>query len=804
MRKYLYLKQVFGIITLSLLAWPLNAQKIVQTIRGSVIEFDSKLPLPGATVAVYHDSVLIGGSTSDINGQFRIDHIAVGRYTVKATFLGYLSQIVPDVVVNSSRQTILNFDLHESVQQVEEVVISGQGRKGQALNELASVSARVFSIDETDRYAGSRGDPARMASNYAGVVGNNDASNDIIIRGNSPLGLLWRCEGVNIPNPNHFVVAGTTGGPVGMLNNHILANSDFLTGAFPAEYGNAISGVFDLNMRNGNNENHEFSAQLGILGAEADAEGPVFRKKGSSYIAAYRYSTLSVINKLGINIGTDAIPYYQDFSFKTNFPINRKTNLSVFGIGGKSFVDLVKSTQKTPNPNDIYGNENSDEHFESRMGVMGLNITRSLNDKTFVRFTLSASGEHTNNDVHLIVRHVENGLYVIDSIYMSQGYLMNQAKYGASWVINQKINSRNSLNYGFYLDNYVFNFMDSVFRPVDTRFSSRLHYRGNALLGQPYFQWQFRFSDAFTINSGIHVQWFSLNNSYSIEPRAGFRWALENKRILSFGIGRHSMLLPTYIYFAGTEQPNGSINQPNRNVGFIKSDHVVAGFEKYFTQNLHLKIEAYYQHLFDVPVERKSSSYSLINEGEDLYRFFPDSLVNKGTGRNYGLELTLEKFFSQNYFIMFSGSLFDSKYRGSNGQLHNSSFNANYVANLLATREFHLGKKNKTDLGIGAKITMAGGKHYSPIDTIASQLMGEPVPIDSLRNTLQVKPYFRADMRVSYKINTEKVTHEIGLDLVNLFNIRNIFSIRYVGGKDPLREEYQLGFLPIFYYRIEF
>jgi len=215
-------------------------------------------------------------------------------------------------------------------------------------------------------------------------------------------------------------------------------------------------------------------------------------------------------------------------------------------------------------------------------------------------------------------------------------------------------------------------------------------------------------------------------------------------------------------------------------------------------------MEVYYQHLFNIPVERKSSSYSLINEGEDLYRFFPDSLVNKGSGRNYGLEMTLEKFFSRNYFIMFSGSLFDSKYRGSNGQLHNSSFNANYVANLLATREFHIGKKNKTVVGIGSKITMAGGKYYSPIDTLASQQMGEPVPIDSLRNTLKVKPYFRADMRISYKINTEKVTHEIGLDLVNLFNTRNVFSIRYVGGNNPMREEYQIGFLPIFYYRIEF
>jgi len=779
------------------------AQNLTQTIRGNILEADSHLPLPGATVAVYQDSTLVGGSISDVKGQFRIEKVPVGRYTVTASFIGYDPVSIPDVLVNSARQTILNLELRESITQVNEVVVTGKGRKGEPLNKLASVSARAFSIDETDRYAGSRGDPARMASNYAGVLGNNDASNDIIIRGNSPMGLLWRIEGVNVPNPNHFAVAGNTGGPVGILNNHVLANSDFFTGAFPAEYGNTVAGVFDLNMRNGNNEQHELSAQIGFLGVEANAEGPINRRRGSSYLAAYRYSTLALFDNFGVNIGTDAVPYYQDLAFKINLPLDDRTHISLFGLGGTSKADIIKSDDISPDPTQIYGNQDSDEKFRSRMGAMGLSFSRSLSPNTYLKITASTTGEHTNNDINFIVRHVENDTFVIDSIYRQLGYWFDQVKYGLSVVLNHRFNSRNTINYGVYSDLYQYDFVDSIFDISVKDFITRVNNRGFAELLQPYFQWQYRPTEEITLNAGLHGQWLSLNNnSLSIEPRLGMRWQLSSTQIFSFGIGRHSQMLPTYIYFAGRELPGNIVSQPNVNLGFLKSDHFIVGYDQYFTSNLHLRLEAYYQHLFNIPVTVKPGSYSVLNEGNELDRFFPDSLQSTGTGRNYGLELTLEKFFSRNYFFMLTGSLFDSKYRGSDGQMYNTVFNAHYVVNLLATREFHWGAKRDSRMGIGGKITWAGGKRYTPIDVDSSNAIGRAVMIDSLRNTLQVPDYFRADLRIDYKLNTKHLSHEIGLDLVNLFGIQNVFKITYIGGTEPLREEYQLGFLPIFYYRI--
>ena len=241
--------------------------------------------------------------------------------------------------------------LEEKINNIGEVVVKASAKKAEAQNELAMVSARTFSVEETERFAGSLGDPARMVANYAGVMTQNDSRNDIIIRGNSPSGVLWRMEGIEIPNPNHFGAQGTTGGPVSMVNNNLLTNSDFLTGAFPAEYGNALAGAFDLNLRSGNSTEHEFTGQVGFNGFELGAEGPLLKLKNgqnASYLANYRYSTLEVIDKMGFNVGTGAaIPEYQDITFLVDVPGTKTGRIKLFGLWGKSFIALGRDLSDT-------------------------------------------------------------------------------------------------------------------------------------------------------------------------------------------------------------------------------------------------------------------------------------------------------------------------------------------------------------------------------------------------------------------------------------------------------------------------
>ena len=318
------------------------SQNYVQTVRGSLTDKDSNAPLWGASVVVVNSSPLIGALT-DSAGNFKLINVPVGRHTLKITFIGYEDIVLPELLVSTGKETVLNLEMKEKVNSMKTVTINADKIKDKALNPMATVSARSFNVEETGRYAACIDDPSRMAQSYAGVSSNGDESNEIIIRGNSPRGLLWRLEGIEIPNPNHFSNGqGDSGGGVCMLSNNMLSNSDFFTGAFPAEYGNALSGVFDINLRKGNSEKREYAFQLGVLGMEASAEGPFSNTGKSSYLFSYRYSTLDFLYKIGINVAGNIVPKYQDMQFNIYLPTAKAGKFNLWGLGGTS------NTSNTP------------------------------------------------------------------------------------------------------------------------------------------------------------------------------------------------------------------------------------------------------------------------------------------------------------------------------------------------------------------------------------------------------------------------------------------------------------------------
>ena len=776
-----------------------------QTVRGAVTDKEAKFGLTGATVALFKDSTLVSGAAADIDGNFRLDNVPVGRYTLRVRYIGYLPFEMKNLIVNAGKETVLSIELEESGQKIEEVEVTANLKEG-AVNEMTSVSARTFSVEETNRYAGSRGDPARMASNFAGVQGADDSRNDIVVRGNSPMGVLWRLEGVDIPNPNHFAIEGTTGGPVSILNNKVLGNSDFMTGAFPAEYGNSIAGVFDLRMRNGNNEKYEFTGQLGFLGTELTAEGPFSKKHRASFLVNYRYSTLKLFESLSIPIGTGAVPNYQDGAFKLNFPMKNGSSLSWFGVAGASNIDIVVSKYTEPS-DELYGEDSRDQYFRTGMGVSGLVYSKSINTNTYFRAVLAGSHRYSKSKHDLVYRDTT---FAIDSIVPKMGYRNEENRYSFNFFFNRKLGSRHTLKIGAYNDYYTNFLTDSIHSEITFRFYNRQDYSGTSMLFQPYAQWKFKATEKLVLNAGVHGQYFTLNGSSSVEPRAGLRWNFAPTQTLSFGVGMHSQLLPAYIYYTHLPSNNPPYVLHNKDLGFMRSNHAVLSYDLSISENMRLKAETYYQMLYDVPIEKRSSSFSVLNQGSGFSRFFPDTLLNEGTGTNYGIELTLERFFAKSYFFMITGSLFDAKYTGSDGVERNTDFNTKYAVNALGAKEFRLGEKQS--LQVGLKVTAAGKRWFTPIDTAASRLESDEVLVDSLRNTQQFSSsYFRLDLKVNWKFNAakKKITHEIGLDLVNLTNRKNILGLTYT--PDPLKpdanpvvEQYQLGFLPLFYYSIDF
>ncbi len=794
-------------ISLIILSFPAYNQEVVTNLRGIVTDSETKGFLTGAQIFLIRDSATIGGGTADENGEYRIRNIPVGRYKVAIIHPGYSSRSIPNVIMDSGKETILDVELSEAVQELEEVLITVGGR-GDAINDMTTVSARRFSVDEAGRYAGSRGDPARMAANFAGVQGTDDTRNDLVIRGNSPLGVVYRLQGINIPNPNHFAVTGSAGGPIGMLNNKVLANSDFMTGAFPAEFGNGTAGAFDIALRNGNYNSPEMTIQAGNFGAELTGEGSFTKTGRASYLFNARYATLEFFQAVGIDIGTTAIPKYADMAFKLNFPTAAGNNFSVWGLGGFSMIDFIVSDQKTAaEAREIFATGFRDSYFRSGMGVAGMSYLHIIGENTYLKFSAAISREYTHGEEYDVWRHTEgaDSHFVVDSITTWFGYNNNTYKNSSNITVNHKINSRHSLRTGIITDVYDINLIDSI--ASDTfGFRRRYDIVGRHVLMQPFFQWKYNAGEKVTINSGIHGQYFSLNNnSLALEPRVGMSWRFAKSQALNLGTGMHSGMQPLYQYFLQQIQPNGSYIRPSTGMGFSKSIHLIAGYDRAFGENVRIRLESYYQYLYSIPTDTATASFSLLNQGSGFNRFFPGKLVNQGTGRNTGIEFTLEKFFSRKWFMLFTSSLFDSRYEGNNGRIYNTDFNSNYIFNLLGTREFAWGNKQKSSLGIGGKLTYAGGKRYSPIDTAASLAALDEIYSDTEKNTFQFKPYFRFDLKINYKLNARKFTHDIGLDLVNLTGYQNLLTFKYTGRQpdffDPV---YQLGFLPVFYYRMDF
>ena len=782
----------------------LSLAQISQNIRGTIIEKETRSEIAGANISILSNSLSGFNAQSDANGNFRLDAVPVGRHTLKITYIGYHEVIMPNVIVNSGKETILTIEMVEAVNKLEEITVIQ--KKGEANNDMSSVSTRNFNMEEANRYAGSRGDPARMASNLAGVNGADDSRNDIVIRGNSPSGVLWRVEGINIPNPNHFAVPGTTGGPVSILNNKIFGNSDFMTGAFPAEYGNTNSGVFDIRLRNGNNEKHEFTAQFGILGMELAGEGPLNKKTGATYLFTYRYSTLKVLAGLKLPIGTSAVPAYQDASFKLNFPTKKAGNFSFFGIAGTSEI-FVKLSDKKYDEIELYGDNNRDQYLKTSMGVLGFSHSKSINEKTLIKTTLAAYGQEVVANDQIFYR--DKITYVTDTIFPKMNYTFRFGKYAFNTNLTHKFNAKTTLKTGVIAEYLLFNLRDSNMIESINKWDVRENYVGNTMLLQPFVQVKYKPSDKVAINLGLHGQYLTLNGSKSIEPRLGMRWNFANTQWLSFGYGMHSQMQPNYIYFHQVLNQSGKYEIVNKNLDFTRAQHFVLGYEKKIKSSSRIIIETYYQALYNVPVDTFRSSYSSLNQGNMFDPPYPGKLVNKGTGYNAGVEFTFERFFDRSFFFLFSACLYQSKYKGSDGVERNTDYSGNFIANVVAGKEFKIGSGGNKVFTVSGKVTRAGGRRYSPVNVDASSAVGHMVEIDSLRNSLQFRDYFRVDMKIGYKVSSKKLTHEIAIDLVNIFNIKNILGLTYAPdpnnpGGSPIKEEYQLGFLPLFYYKVDF
>ena len=754
-----------------------------QTIKGIITDVASGETIPFATIVLIETPDK--GGTSDGNGKFHIEDVPVGRHSVKASHLGYEPAIIKEIMVSSAKEVFLEISLKESVQTLDEVVIRPRINKEQPLNKMAATGARMISVEEASRYAGGVDDPGRLVSSFAGVSADG-MSNGISIHGNAPHLLSWRMEGVEIPNPNHFADISILGGGIlSSLSAHVLGNSDFLTGAFPAEYSNAVSGVFDVKLRNGNNQNFEHTAQVGTLGFDFASEGPISRKNGSSYLVNYRYSALGFAQKVGLmNMDGENINY-QDFNMKLNFPTRKVGTFSIWATG---LIDdyVMEETDTTK------WKSKEDENYSASKQYMvagGVGHSYFFQGGGLLKTTLAGTffKEHAYIDTYA---HDMTHIPYLDMNRNFSNLILDMS-------YNRKFSSRFTNKTGI---NYtrMFYDMDMMMSPY---FEEELLpiYAGEGSTGllTAYSSTAFNINDHITFNFGLNGQLLTLNDSWTLEPRAGIRWQPMARSTFAAAYGLHSRMEKIDVYFVKVND-----RFVNKELDFTKAHHFMLSYAFKISDNVNLKIEPYYQSLFDVPVEA-NGSYSVLNR-TDFY--IDKALVNKGKGRNYGVDITLERYLNKGWYYMLTGSFFNSSYCGGDGVWHDTKYNRNYIVNTLGGKEWMVGKRLQNVLSANIKLTLQGGDRYSPVDFDAT--LAHPdneVQYDENRAfSKQFSPMFLASYTISYKINRKKVSHEFAIKHINVTGTKSYHGHMYNYLTHEIEPSRGTLAIPNILYKIEF
>ena len=785
------------ILTLCLYATISVAQNNYQTVRGQIVDKESKSPLIGATITwLFQESVV--GTTTDIDGKFKLEKIPIGRQSFDIQYLGYEPIMLNDLLITSGKEVVLEIEMIESSITMDEVVVKAKLDKTGAINEMASVSARSFSVEETSRYAGAFNDPARMAMNYAGVSlgGGEDLFNEIVVRGNSSKGMLWRLEGIEIPNPNHFGAAGSSGGAISMLSGSVMTNSDFYTGAFPAEFGNASSGVFDLKMRKGNDEKPEYAFMFGALGIEAAAEGPLGKGTGNSYLVNYRYSTLAALEAIGISPAGDVAPRYSDLSFKLNLNANKLGRFTIFGLGGMNSSSFDPDQDST-----LWNHEDDRWGFieKQTVGTIGVGHRLLLSNQSYLYTVIAASTDQFESESYYLQPEKNYDRFIDENGGFTSNYLRGSILY------NSKINAKNTIRLGAIASRHDFNFAYKYYHDQEEDFRVLFDNEGTGHMLQSYAQWKWKFNDRLTFNSGIHFTYLDINQDQSLEPRVALEYRMKPNHRLSLAWGIHTRPEHASFYFSEQTNLEQERTSPNQSVGFMKAAHAVLGYDWTINSDWRLKAEIYYQDLYNVPVEKEEGSVRSIINTTDIWDIAGAGPAdNSGKGRNYGVDFTLEKFFTNNYYGMLTASVFESKFTPKSGIEYDTRFNGNYQFNILGGKEIVVGKKKVNRLAFNGKALLTGGRRITPVDIEESRKVGYTVRDFSHPFSEKTPDYFRVDLSVGYKINRPKLTHTISVDVQNVFNRQNVYSTYYSSITEQLENIYQTGLFPNFNYRIEF
>jgi hypothetical protein len=762
----------------------LPAQQTLQNIKGSVTDRDSKQPLQGATVSI--SEIEKGMAVTDSLGNFILKNIPTGRIRIQVSYTGYQTYLSDYIILNAAKEFDFSIEMEEERKPLEGVVIKTSRNPKQPVNRYTLVSGRSFSPEETQRYAASANDPSRMALGFPGVQATRDSRSDIIIRGNNPVGMQWRLEGLDVINPNHFARKGSTGGGITILSLSMLDNSDFLTGGMPAEYGDVLSGTFDMHLRKGNNQKAEHSFKAGMIGLDYSTEGPI-KKGSSSYLVNYRYSTLGLLSAIGLNLVDERENNnFQDLAFNLAFA-NKKNSVqwNFWGIGGysKETGDEVKDTLDWKQYDDyaIYD-------FKTKMGVIGLGNTSRISEKSFLKSSLAFIGQEVIYIDDTLTRKkiastVNNELYRNDRLAFTSSF-------------NHKFSPSVNLKAGVYLTNIFYNFKRDALDYTTSIYRNFVNGDGGTMLFQPYIQMSIKPGKRLTINPGLHMLYLAFNKKTSIDPRLSMQYKIDSRKNITLAYGLFSKTLPLGSYFY-----HSSGSYPNIHLDMMRAHHLILAYDQMLGNSWRVHTEAYYQKLFHIPVVNDiNRTFWILNE---LDGYAQEALASKGKGTNKGIDISAEKFFSKGLFMILSFSIFNSTYEPLNGKTYNTQFNSGSAGSWTGAKEWNM-KRNRV-FQCGWKMVYNGGLPLTPL--AANQSTTREAVLDESRPySERILSYFRTDTRFALRKDKAGRSWQLALDVQNILGIKNTdgLSRKYDPSVNQWVYKTQSGIVPVLSYQVDF
>ena len=745
------MKNIYIILLIFIL--PVSVFSQNASLRGLVVDAVSNEPLPFVNVIVSGTTI---GTITDMDGNFVLTGLTPGFVRVEASFVGYRRAVSSEVEISPASVNSVEIQLEEQREQIEEVTVTASPFRK---TEESPVSLRSIGIGEIEKSPGANRDVSKVIQSFPGVQSTPAYRNDVIIRGGGPSESRFYLDAVEVPFINHFATQGASGGPVGIINADFLREVNFYSGAFPANRGNALSGVLEFNQVDGNSERLKFQGTLGASEVAATLDGPLGEK--TTFIFSARRSYLQLLFSV---LELPFLPNFTDFQFKVRSRIDKKNELTFIGLGAVDVFDLNMGIENPDEQqNFILSRIPVNEQWNYTVGA----VYKHFRDNSFQTAVLSRS--HLNNTAY---KYFEND----DS--SEENKILD--------YISEEIENKLRLENTTRMDGYKINFGANLDLITYTNSTQQQRFYGDGILNVDYntslhlVKWglfaqasKSIFSERLSLSVGLRADANNYSSSMNnlmdqLSPRFSASYSLTSQWSLNFNTGRYFQL-PPYTTL-GFQQNDILINKTN-NLKYISSDHLIGGMEYRPQQTVLFTLEGFWKGYKDYPYSVKDG-ISLANKGADFGVIGDEEVLSQAEGRAYGAEFQARVNSPSGFNFNLSYTLVRSEFLNGSGNYIPTGWDSKHLLNITSTVEL------KKDWRVGGRWRFVGGLPYTPYDLDRSSIVeawnisGGPYFDFARLNAERFTSFHQLDLRVDKSFYLDKITAKFYIDIQNLYNFQ--------------------------------